>query len=121
MASFRTGLRLLLPLPSSTLRFPLRPSPAPPLSRLLHLPPLFSPPLLRFVPLPLFQVRCGGSLKAKGKPRGPLWRQRKGVSKEALQVVFELKRCQADQLKERAVSGPSFPFPPRLTLSGLPI
>lgn len=44
-----------------------------------------------------------GSLKTKGKPRGPLWRQRKGVSKEALQVVFELKRCKGEKLKERAV------------------
>lgn len=50
------------------------------------------------------QVRWSGSLKAKGKPRGPLWRQRKGVSKEALQVVFELKRCKGDKQKERVVS-----------------
>lgn len=50
------------------------------------------------------QVRWSGSLKAKGKPRGPLWRQRKGVSKEALQVVFELKRCKGDKQKERSVS-----------------
>lgn len=50
------------------------------------------------------QVRWSGSLKAKGKPRGPLWRQRKGVSKECLQVVFELKRCKGDRQKERIVS-----------------
>lgn len=105
LPSIRTALRTLLPLPSSLLRRvhpPVR-SLAP--SHLLHpaLPSLFASPLLRFQPSHLLQVRCSGSLKAKGKPRGPLWRQRKGVSKEALQVVFELKRCKADKQKERSV------------------
>jgi hypothetical protein len=108
LPSLRTALRTLLPLPSSLLRRvhpPVRPL-AP--SRLLRpaLPSLFASPLLRFQPSHLLQVRCSGSLKAKGKPRGPLWRQRKGVSKEALQVVFELKRCKADKQKERSVSLP---------------
>ncbi len=51
------------------------------------------------------QVRWSGSLKAKGKPRGPLWRQRKGISKEAMQVVFDLKRAKGDWQKEQKVSG----------------
>jgi len=49
------------------------------------------------------QVRWSGSLKAKGKPRGPLWRQRKGISKEAMQVVFDLKRAKGDWQKEQKV------------------
>lgn len=87
------------PLPSSFLS--LRPRPPTTLSspQTFFASPILS---LRFAPQS-FQVRCGGSLKAKGKPRGPLWRQRKGVSKEALQVVFELKRCKGDKQKERVV------------------
>lgn len=106
LLSLRTALRTLLPLPSFMLRrvhapvHPLLPSllvrPAPP--------SLFAAPLFRFQSPNILQVRCSGSLKATGKPRGPLWRQRKGVSKEALQVVFELKRCQGDKQKERSVS-----------------
>ncbi len=66
------------------------------------------------------QVRWSGSLKAKGKPRGPLWRQRKGISKEAMQVVFDLKRAKGDWQKEQKVSG-SFHFSDTtvLTLFGL--
>lgn len=106
MAALRTGLRMLLPLRPAMVRRSLP----------LLLPSFSSPPrpLPRVAPIvfppPLLQVRCmSGSLKTKGKPRGPLWRQRKGVSKEALQVVFELKRCKGEKLKERAVRCSSSP------------
>lgn len=66
------------------------------------------------------QVRWSGSLKAKGKPRGPLWRQRKGISKEAMQVVFDLKRAKGDWQKEQKVSGSiHFSDNTGLTLFGL--
>ncbi|KAG0557953.1 hypothetical protein KC19_11G168300 [Ceratodon purpureus] len=105
LPSLRPLLRTLLPLPSSILRLhvPLRPHVPPSLLLRPALSSLFASPLLRFPTSHLLQVRCSGSLKAKGKPRGPLWRQRKGVSKEALQVVFELKQCKGDRQKERKV------------------
>ncbi len=109
LSSLRTVLRTLPPLPSSMLRrvqAPLRS--LPPFLLLRPAPrPLFASPFLRFEGPHMLQVRCSGSIKAKSKPRGPLWRQRKGVSKEALQVVFELKRCKGDKQKERSVSIPS--------------
>ncbi|KAG0602162.1 hypothetical protein M758_11G164100 [Ceratodon purpureus] len=105
LPSLRPLLRTLLPLPSSILRLhvPLLPHVPPSLLLRPALSSLFASPLLRFPTSHLLQVRCSGSLKAKGKPRGPLWRQRKGVSKEALQVVFELKQCKGDRQKERKV------------------